>query len=135
MGAYDDKVRAKGQQAGDRKAEKADDAPFRGYINLNLTPEQKSSYEEWSKSGAVWERLEVEADAGIHLSLRRDPKSGGFLASATQRSKISPNAGLVVTARGKEAWVAWSRMLFILDLLSAYKKWEDCQPIADPDRW
>lgn len=134
MGAYDDKSN-KGSARKSGEGAAGYDAPFRGYINVNLTDEQKADYGAWAESDQVWVTLEASAADGVNLSLRIDPKSGGFLASATQRRAASPNAGLVVTARGRSAAVAWGRMLFILDLLHKYKKWEDLQPMADPDRW
>jgi hypothetical protein len=72
---------------------------------------------------------------GVNLSLKLDPKGGGFLASATQRRADSPNAGLVVTARGRDAATAWGRCLFCLALLGHKERWEDTQPLANPDRW
>lgn len=111
------------------------DAAFRGYINLNLSDEQKALYEKWASSGSYWEALEHHVSDGVNLSLKIDPKSGGFLASATQRRASSPNAGLVVTARGREAGVALGRVLYCLVILSHAERWEDMQPIANPDRW
>lgn len=111
------------------------DAAFRGYINLNLTDEQKAAFEPWSASASVWEALEFHVGDGVNLSLKRDPKSEGFLASATQRREASPNAGLVVTARGGSAAVAWGRVLFCLTILGKHERWEDTQPLANPDRW
>jgi hypothetical protein len=112
-----------------------DTAEFRGYINLNLSDEQKAAYDTWASSGSLWEALEAQVESGVNVSLKRDAKSGGFLASATQRDPLSPNAGLVVTARGKLAQVAWGRVLFCLTILSHSERWEDTQPLANPDRW
>ena len=111
------------------------DAEFRGYINLNLSDEQKSLYEAWSTSAHYWATLEAQVEDGVNLSLKLDPKGGGFLASATQRRADSPNAGLVVTARGRDASTAWGRVIFCLAILSEQEKWEYTQPVADPDRW
>lgn len=111
------------------------DAQFRGYINLTLSDSDKAGYEKWSASASFWEALEYHVGDGVNLSLKRDPKSDGFLASATQRRVSSPNAGLVVTARGQDATTAWGRVLFCLTLLSKKERWEDTQPLADPDRW
>lgn len=112
-----------------------DDAPFRGYINLNLSDEQKENFTSWFAGSSPWERLETEVSSGVNISLKRDNKSGGFIASATQRSRGSVNAGLVVTARGRTASTAWGRCLFILAILSHNPSWETTQPMADPDRW
>lgn len=114
---------------------KGNDAPFRGYINLNLTDDQKSAFDSWSGSASVWEALEFQVADGVNLSLKQDPKSDGFLASGTQRREASPNAGLVVTARGRDAATAWGRLLYCLTLLSRKEKWEETQPLANPDRW
>lgn len=111
------------------------DAAFRGYINLNLSDEQKEAYVKWAESASFWEALEFHTADGVNLSLKVEPKSGGFLASATQRRAGSPNAGLVVTARGKDASTAFGRVLYCLTVLSRKEKWEDTQPLADPDRW
>jgi len=111
------------------------DAPFRGYINLNLTDEQKATFDPWANSLAPLEALEAFVADGINLSLKFEPKFGGFLASATQRRMGSTNAGLVVTARGREAGTALWRCLFCLTILSHKERWEDTQPLANPDRW
>lgn len=114
---------------------KDNDAAFRGYINVSLSDEQKAAYEVWGASASVWEVLEASVSDGVNLSLKLDPKGGGYLASATQRRASSPNAGLVVTARGKDAATAWGRVLYILAILGHKPKWEDTQPLASPDRW
>lgn len=112
-----------------------DNAEFRGYINLDLTDEQKRLYSAWAASEAFWAALEGFVEAGVNISLKRERKTGGFMASATQRDPDSPNAGLCVTARGKDAATAWGRVLYCLTLLSHKEKWEDTQRMSDPDRW
>lgn len=111
------------------------DATFRGYINVALSDEQKEAFGKWGASSSVWEILEASVSDGVNLSLKLDPKGDGYLASATQRRVGSPNAGLVVTARGKDASTAWGRCLYILAILSHKERWEDTQPLANPDRW
>lgn len=112
-----------------------DDAIFRGYINYNLSDEQKSAYPTWAASGSYWEALQGFTEAGVNLSLKRERKSGGFLASGTQRDPASVNAGLCATARARNAADAMGRLLYVLTLLSRSDRWEDVQPLADPDRW
>lgn len=121
-----------------RKSDKVapvDNAEFRGYVNLELSDEQKSAFEAWAQSQAYWEALEGFVSTGVNLSLKREQKHGGYLASATQRDPSSPNAGLVVTARGREATVALGRVLFCLTILARHERWEETQPVANPDRW
>lgn len=111
------------------------DAPFRGYINLQLSDEQKSTWEKWQTTASVWEVLASSVGDGINISLKLDTKGQGYLASATQRRVSSPNAGLVVTARGRAAQDAFTRLLFCLAVLGHTELWEDTQPLANPDRW
>jgi len=135
MSGYADKngkeksVRVKGSMA------KVYDAPFRGYVNLNLSPDEKSAYEKWAASSSLWEVLEASLADGVQVSLKLDPKGQGYLASATQRRSDSPNAGLVVTARGRDGGTAWGRVLYCLAILGHKERWEDTQPVSDPDRW
>jgi len=112
-----------------------DNAEFRGYINLELTDAQKETYPAWVASDGYWQALEGFTADGVNLSLKRERRTGGFLASATQRSPSSPNAGLCVTARGKEATVALGRLLFCLTILSRKERWEETQALSNPDRW
>lgn len=135
MANYEDK---NGKDRKPRKqiaAEGGYDAPFRGYVNVNLSDEQKAGYEVWATSASPWEVFGAVVADGVHLAVKKDPKGAGFLASATQRREDSPNAGLVATARAKEPTLAWGRLLFILAFLGHSERWEDIQPIADPDRW
>lgn len=112
-----------------------DDAVFRGYINLNLSEEQKAGHDAWASSASMWERFADEVAGGVNISVKREPEKGSFLASGTQRDASSPNAGLVVTARAKDAPTALTRLLYTLTILSHKPRWEDTQPLADPDRW
>lgn len=113
----------------------ADDAEFRGYINVTLTDEQKAAYVKWAQSASFGDALEHQLGSGVNLSVKRSLKEACFVASGTQRSRESVNAGLCVTARGKEAGIALGRLLFILTILTKKDRWEDTQPVANPDRW
>lgn len=112
-----------------------DNAEFRGFINVNLSDEQKELYVSWATEETLRDAADYQVTSGVNLSLKRERKVGGFLATATQRDPRSPNAGLCVTARGKTAATAWGRVLFILSVLSEFERWEDTQPLANADRW
>lgn len=111
------------------------DAPFRGYINLSLTSEEKASFTDWQGDGSMPDALNAQCADGVNFSVKLDPRSEGFLASATQRREDSPNAGLVVTARARDPVTALARVVFSVAVLSRTERWEDTQPLADPDRW
>lgn len=111
------------------------DAAFRGYINLNLTQQEKDAFEKWAASASYWEALEFNTSDGVNLSIKWVVREECFLASGTQRREDSPNAGLVVTARASSAGKALGRLLYCLTLLNRHERWEETQPLADPDRW
>lgn len=112
-----------------------DNAEFRGYINVNLSDEQKENYVAWATSSSYADAFEYQVSIGVNVSVKRSLKEGCYIASGTQRDESSPNAGLCVTARGKEAGVALGRLMFILTLLTKKERWEDTQGVANPDRW
>lgn len=123
--------------SGDKPSENVskDNAEFRGYINVNLSDDQKAEYVHWAASSSYWEALEYQLSAGVNLSVKRSLKEGCYIASGTQRDERSPNAGLCVTARGKQGDVALGRLLFTLTILTKHERWEETQSVANPDRW
>lgn len=112
-----------------------DDAPFVGYINVTLTPDEKAGLESWERGGGLWAVFGSAITDGVNVSIKREVKSGGYLASATQRRPNSPNAGLCVTARAKDPALAFSRLMYTLDILARSENWTDTADVANPDRW
>jgi len=109
-------------------------AAFRGYINVNLSEAQRDAMPLWLERASVNDMVKAWCAVGCVLSMKLDAKTGNFMASATQRNEESHNAGLAVTARGNHPVKALERLLYILSILGQ-GKWEDVQPMADPDRW
>ena len=111
------------------------DAAFRGYINLTLSEGERAGLDTWVAEGSFEPVFNAHVASGINYAVRLDPKSGGFLASATQRDVKSVNAGLCVTARARDALTAVFRCCYTVAILDRTERWEDTQPLADPDRW
>lgn len=112
-----------------------DNAEFVGYVNLQLSDDEKAVWAAWADTTAVWDVLQHQVSVGVNVSIKRERAKGGFLASATQRDPASPNAGLCVTARGRTAADAFTRVLFCLSVLDRTESWLDTQQVASPDRW
>lgn len=106
---------------------------FRGFINLDLSDEQKAAFPAWFDSQDFGETLSYHAYSGVVLSVKIDAKSGGFMASATQKNVDNVNSGLAVTARASNALTALERLVYVLALLG--DNWEETQPRANGDRW
>ena len=111
------------------------DAEFRGYINLNLTAGEREAYKGWADPVTVFAVFAEAVADGVNVAVKPDPRAQGFLASATQRRRSSPNAGLCVTARAGDPVTALGRLMYCLGILARQERWEDTQPVADPDRW
>lgn len=109
-------------------------APFKGYINVNLSDEQKDRMPAWVDSVEMDELVRFWCISGCVLSMKLDPKTGNYMASVTQRKEDSPNAGLAVTARAGHPVKALYRLLYVLDILGG-GAWQEQHPMADPDRW
>lgn len=108
-------------------------ADFRGYVNLDLSDEQKAAFPAWFDSQDFGPTLSYYASAGVVLSVKVDTKSGGFMASATQKAVGNVNSGLATTARASDALTALERLVYILAILG--DDWERTQPRAQGDRW
>lgn len=106
---------------------------FRGFINYDLSDEQKAAFPAWFDSQDFGETLSYHAYSGVVLSVKVDAKSSGFMASATQKNVASVNSGLAVTARASNALTALERLVYVLALLG--ENWEETQPLANGDRW
>jgi len=109
-------------------------ADFKGYINVNLSEEQRDQLPAWLEGTDISQLCKAWCATGIVLSMKLDPKTGNFMASATQRNEQSQNAGLAVTARANYPTKALHRLLYILGILGQ-GRWEDVQSMADPDHW
>lgn len=110
-------------------------AEFRGYINVQLSDEEKLGLDAWAIPDNVAGQLVASVDDGVVFSLKGLPDGTTAMASATQRRTDSPNAGLCVTARASTPGKAWLRLLYVLSLMAYAARWEDVVPMADPDRW
>lgn len=108
-------------------------AQFRGFINLDLSDKQKADFPAWLDSIVQADFMDVVCTDGLVLSVKVDAKSGGYMASATQKREGSVNAGLACTARARDTVTALQRLLYTLALLG--EDWEAKQPVANPDRW
>ena len=110
-------------------------AEWRGFINVNLDPSQKSQFEEWVRTDEPWDVLGELVGSGAHIAIKPDAGGGGFMASVTQRNPLHVNAGLCITARSREAPKALFRAVYLAFVLGVNPDWRKGQAPADPDRW
>ena len=106
---------------------------FRGFINVDLSDDQKAAFPAWFDDLDFPGTLSWYCGDGCILSIKQDGKGHGYMASCTQKRPDSVNAGLAVTARASEALLALERLVYMLAILG--DDWEASQPIANGDRW
>jgi len=110
-----------------------DGGGFRGFINVDLSDEAKEAFPAWLDAGGIDGYLDAFCRGGVVLSVKVDAKSGGYLASATDKGSGSRNEGLATTARARDPYTALARLLYVLSYLG--DDWEAVQPVAQGDRW
>lgn len=129
------KAEKRAKAADARAAKAAAQAEWRGYINVQLSAEEKAEFDDWMHLEEPWDRLTEAVENGCVVSLKKDGSSSAFLCSITQRTEGHVNAGLSITARSKEAGKALFRAVFLVARLGVQENWEQAAPLADDDRW
>lgn len=135
MGINDRRQEAKEAKREAGSAGKSGVAEWRGYINVDLSPDEKAQFDEWMRGDDPWDILTEIAAAGCVVTVKTNAGSTGFMASITQRSPASVNAGLCVTARASSAGKALFRAVFLVASLGVAEDWTKGHEVADPDRW
>jgi hypothetical protein len=118
-----------------RVARKDEAAEWRGYVNVDLTPQQKEQFDDWTHTDEPWLVLEGSVSGGCTVSIKQDSNGAGYLACCTQRRAASVNAGYCLTARAHDPGKALLRLLFTLVCLGVDDEWILKGRVSDPDRW
>lgn len=112
--------------------EKRFTAQWAGYVNVELTRDDKDEFWKWYEKGMLWEDLASNLEMGRKFSFYIDEKDGSAVASVFERDTQSPNAGLTVTMRGREAMSALARVVWVVSWrLGAV--WKAARPMDDLD--
>jgi hypothetical protein len=118
---------------GSRKAPQ-DVIPFRGFVNVALTAEEKEDFTEWAAKQDLTELLADVCAANTNISLKVDEKNSCFACAATSRAVDSPNAGLCVNMRGGDPMTALWRLVYVLyEILPG--DWEALNAMRTGDVW
>lgn len=131
-----DRVRStREDKAEARKKASVEQAQWRGYVNVELSKDDKVQFEAWTHTDDPWDVFAAAVACGYVVTVKENPNGTGAMASVTQRYAVHVNAGLCVTARASTPGVALLRVLFIVARLTVDGSWEEKAPVADPDRW
>lgn len=109
-------------------------ADFTSFVNVSLSDHDKSEFETWSRTAALPEVMELQAQSGIKFGVGWDFKSGCGLATAMCRDTESVNTGRIVSARGADLNTALWRVVFLVECYLG-DDWALKGLVTDPNRW
>lgn len=86
---------------------------FQGYINHNLTKEEKEKYDLWTPTpDELWDEIERIVDGGYKLSTSHDDYNSTRQASLTCNNPKHPDNGWVLVARAPDSYNAIALVVF-----------------------
>jgi hypothetical protein len=122
---------------GDGKGGKAppqDIIPFRGFVNVTLSANEKEDFHPWSEGKDLGRLLSDVCLLGYVVSVKEDKKGKCFSAACTDRNSESVNAGLCVNMRAEEPVTALWRLMYVLYVILS-GDWEEAAAQRTGDRW
>jgi hypothetical protein len=117
-----------------RKKPVQDVIPFRGFVNVNLTAEEKEEFHPWSEDKDLGKLLSDVCLMSYVVSVKEDKKNTCFSAAVTDRNPDSVNAGLCINMRADEPVVALWRLMYVLYAILP-GDWEKDNAKRVGDRW
>lgn len=90
-------------------------APFVGYVNLTLTPEDKTDYDAWCSEDDVVEEAYLSAlENGYQFSNKFDSATEAFICTVSQFRTGKPDSGLLYTARSSHPYSALTKAVYVV---------------------
>jgi len=134
-------MRAKDQQKRRQRTEEGQDplvgrlkAEWKGYINYEWSDAAKERFAVWLDETNLFNELDAHTAKGRKFTTGYDAYHKCMVATCFERDINSPNAGYIVTARGKEASTAQARLLYLISEEMPHE-WTKPSVIADVDKW
>lgn len=109
-------------------------ATFDGYVNYEWTDADKEAFIIWTGENNFWDIRATQTNLGRKFSISFDPKQSCYIATCFERDAKSPNAGLCVSARGRELEMAEWRILFLVNSLMG-ANWKNGRERKGDDVW
>lgn len=106
---------------------------WKGFINVNLTADQKEAYRAWDiADDDVWDGIASYATAGIKIQLSFNKQNDKFNCTGTGQPESGDNSGYAVSAFGNSPYNAARVWLFKLSCVLP-DVWTDFVGAADDD--
>jgi len=105
--------KVKTSEQDDRRKAVQGKGSFQGYINHNLTAEEKAKYDLWTPDAEeLFDAIERLVDSGYKLSTSHDDYNDTRQASLTCNNKQSEDYGWVLVARAPDSYNAIALVVF-----------------------
>lgn len=96
-----------------KRKEGAKEFTFRGFVNVNLTEQEKAKFDVWATDDELLaEALRTTVASVGKVSLSYDAFAPCYIASITVQAVGLPDRGLCVTARSADLTKAINRVLY-----------------------
>jgi len=90
-----------------------DNADWKGFVNVNLSPEQKEAYAAWDIADAdVWDGLATYGEKGYKFTLTFNKGNSNWVATYVGTAEAGKNSGWAVTGFAKDPYNAARVLLF-----------------------
>jgi len=100
--------------------------PFRGFLNITLSDEDKSIIKSTSYDTAEWlVDLDKWIDNGFKFTFSYDDYNHCFQVIAQRSDKTHVDAGILLSARGSTAMKAFKQWIYIQTRLIGESSWSE----------
>lgn len=91
------------------------DASFKGWVNVDLSPNDKEQFVEWQAHEDWGGIMNVHMTRGITYSVKYDADNECYLAKAFHADKEHVSGGYAVTMRARDGVTAFARCVYVVE--------------------
>lgn len=122
------------KQRTERKARKKR-VEFKGYLNRNISNDEKETYLADVKAGFQWyDKVEELISDGYNLKWSWDDYNEAFAATLYNTNIDDPHGGYSLSFRGKEPFESMQRLMWVHYVLLA-GTWDNISVPREDDEW
>lgn len=107
---------------------------FRGFLNVNLTDEDKATVKSTAYDGAAWSSdLDKWCDSGFKFTFSYDDFRRSFMCIGARTDKMHEDYGILMTGHGSTAIKAFKQWVYIQTRILNGGSWTLAMDKREPD--
>lgn len=115
---------------------KSDPVEFKGYFNPTLTDDDKQSWQQWAaEPDAFTEAFSEACREGFKFTVQYDDSGHCYRATSATWVRGHASAGVIVSLRGKDPFMALSRVVWCTVWRYAYNFNVSTPAVQEADPW